>query len=111
MPKPGDVVTVDFPGAQGIKRRPVVIVSSDAYHSTRPEVILAVLTTNIAASIALTNYVLQEWRAAGLHSPSVFRAFLATMPAASIMPIGHLSERDWLQIQIRLKTAIAVNEK
>jgi hypothetical protein len=33
------------------------------------------------------------------------------MPAASIMPIGHLSERDWLQIQIRLKNAIAVNEK
>ena len=44
MPKPGDVVTVDFPGAQGIKRRPVVIVSSDVYHATRPDVILAVLT-------------------------------------------------------------------
>lgn len=65
MPKPGDVVTVDFPGAQGIKRHPVVIVSSDAYHSTRPDVILAVLTTNIAASIAPTDYVLQEWRASG----------------------------------------------
>ena len=96
MPKPGDVVTVDFPGAQGIKRRPVVIVSSDAYHSTQPDVILAVLTSNIAASTAPTDYVLHEWRAADLHGPSVFRAFLATLPVASIMPIGHLSERDWL---------------
>jgi mRNA interferase MazF len=111
MPKPGDVVTVDFPGAQGINRRPVVIVSSDAYHATRPDVILAVLTTNIAASSAPTDYILQEWRAAGLNNPSVFRVFLATMSASSIMPIGHLSERDWLQIQICLRKAIAVNEK
>jgi mRNA interferase MazF len=34
MLKPGDVVTVEFPGAQGIKRRPAVVVSSDVYHNT-----------------------------------------------------------------------------
>ena len=61
MPKPGGVVTVDFPGAQGIKRRPVVVVSSDAYHASRPDVILAVLTTNIAASTTPPDYVLQDW--------------------------------------------------
>ena len=36
MPKPGDVVTVDFAGATGLKRRPVVVVSSDQYHRERP---------------------------------------------------------------------------
>ena len=60
MPKSGDVVTVDFPGAQGTKRRPVVIVSSNANHASRPDVILPVMTTNITASTAPTDYVLQE---------------------------------------------------
>ena len=26
--RPGDMVTIDFPGVQGIKRRPAVVVSS-----------------------------------------------------------------------------------
>jgi mRNA-degrading endonuclease toxin of MazEF toxin-antitoxin module len=29
MPDPGDVVTVQFAGAVGVKRRPMVVVSSD----------------------------------------------------------------------------------
>jgi mRNA interferase MazF len=36
MMNPGDVVTADFPGATGIKRRPCVVVSTDLYHQTRP---------------------------------------------------------------------------
>lgn len=31
---PGDVVTVDFPGVQEIKRRPAVVSSSSTYHAT-----------------------------------------------------------------------------
>lgn len=31
MPDPGDVVTVDFTGAAGVKRRPAVVVSSLLY--------------------------------------------------------------------------------
>lgn len=33
----GDLVTVDFPDATGIKRRPAVILSSAIYHAIRPE--------------------------------------------------------------------------
>ncbi len=29
MLKPGDVVTVEFPGIDGVKRRPAVVVSTD----------------------------------------------------------------------------------
>ncbi|WP_267879525.1 MULTISPECIES: hypothetical protein [Kamptonema] len=32
---PGDVVTVDFPGVTGIKRRPAVILSSVIYKSVK----------------------------------------------------------------------------
>ncbi len=107
MAKPGDVVTVDFPGAQGIKRRPAVVVSTNAYHDARPDVILGLVTSNLGSATSSMDYVLQDWRAAGLHSASAFRCFLATMPATSIVTIGHLSDRDWQGVQARLKLAIA----
>ena len=40
MPDPGDVVTVDFMGATGVKRRPAVVVSSERYHQHRPDLVL-----------------------------------------------------------------------
>ena len=45
---------------------------------------------------------------AGLHNPSAFRTFLATLPAPNVNVIGHLSERDWQEVQARLRIALAV---
>ena len=78
MMKPGDIVTVDFPGVRGIKRRPVVIVSTENYHSHRPDIIVGVLTTNIARATTPSDYLLQDYIRAGLRRPSAFRVFLAT---------------------------------
>jgi len=69
--KPGDVVVVDFPGVMGIKRRPAVIVSSDAYHSARPDVILGLITSQVAGSIGSTDHALADWSAAGLRLPCI----------------------------------------
>jgi mRNA interferase MazF len=109
MVKPGTVVTVDFPGAQGVKRRPALVVSTDAYHAARPDVVLAVITSQTRTATAPTDYVLQDWSTAGLHSPSAFRAYLATLPTTSIVAvIGQLSQHDWLEVQARLRIALAV---
>jgi mRNA interferase MazF len=110
MVKPGTVMTVNFPGAQGIKRRPALVVSTDAYHAARPDAVLAVITSQMRTATAPTDYVLQDWATAGLHSPSAFRAYLATLPATSIVAIiGQLSDRDWLEVQARLRVALAVS--
>ena len=108
MVKPGDVVTVDFPGALGVKRRPAVVVSTQTYHATRPDVVLGLLTSQMAGTTGPTDHILQDWSIAGLHSPSAFRAFLATLPATSVVVIGHLSDRDWQEIRARLRVALAV---
>ena len=42
---PGVVVTVDFPGVTGIKRRPAVVLSSAVYHAARPDVIVGLVTS------------------------------------------------------------------
>lgn len=39
----GDVVTVDFPGVTGVKRRPAVVLSLTKYHANRPDVIVGLI--------------------------------------------------------------------
>ncbi len=108
MLQPGDVVVADFVGATGMKRRPAVVLSSDLYHAHHPDVMLGVLTTQLGAAATPTDYVLQDWSAAGLHAPSAFRAYVGTYAASAVRVIGHLSNRDWQEVQARLKLALAV---
>lgn len=108
MADPGDVVTVSFPGVAATKRRPAVVVSTPAYHTVRPDVILGLLTTQVGKASMTTDYLLQDWIAAGLHNQSSFRSFLQTMPASQIQVIGKLSVRDWHEVQARLRLALAV---
>ena len=108
MLKPGDVVVVDFPGVTGVKRRPAVVVSSDAYHSNRPDVILGLITSQVAGAIGPTDYALGDWAAAGLRLPSLFRSFLVTVPRTAVHQVaGHLSDKDWLAVRATLATALA----
>lgn len=102
MAKAGEIVVVDFPGIQGIKRRPAVILSSDAYHQTRPDIIVGLVTSQLSSATGTTDCVLQDWRVSGLHSPSAFRSFLVT-PAH----LGRASDRDWQSIVTCIQTALA----
>lgn len=107
----GDVVTIDFPGVKGIKRRPAVVVSSSTYHQHRPDVIVGIVTSQIQKATTPTDYLLNDWTAAGLHRPSAFRTFLATLPATAATRIGHCSERDWQGIVDCLGKAIVGSGK
>lgn len=107
MPTAGDVVTVDFVGATGIKRRPAVVVSSDAYHRERPDIILGVITSNTAAAASSTDCILVDWKLAGLRAPSAFRAYLGMAVQSAVRPVGRLSPSDWLAVQNCVKRALA----
>ena len=104
---PGDVVTVDFVGATGMKRRPAVVVSSEAYNQDHLDVALCVLTSNVAS--AKTDFILQDWKAAGLNAPSVFRVYFGMALPSAVKTIGHLSAADWAGVQACLKRAVAVS--
>ena len=103
---PGDVVTVYFPGVTGVKRRPAVVLSSTTYHSNRPDVIVGLITSQ-TKGLGITDYVLQDWQAAGLRVASIFRSFIVTLPgSANSVVIGRLSERDWKGVRACVKTAL-----
>ena len=107
VPDAGDIVVADFPGAMGLKRRPTVVVSSQTYHATRPDVILGLITSQTAGAIRPTDYALQDWSAAGLRLPSAFRAFLVTLPRSAVSAkIGNVTNRDLDGIRQCVKTAL-----
>ncbi|OGO40511.1 MAG: transcriptional regulator [Chloroflexi bacterium RBG_16_57_9] len=106
---PGDVVVADFPGITSSKRRPALVISSDSYHAARPDVILGLLTGQVAAATSATDYRLRDWQPAGLRTSTAFRTFLITLPREDVVAIiGRLSDRDWEEIQTRLRLAIAI---
>jgi mRNA interferase MazF len=103
--KAGTVVTAEFQGVESTKRRPAVIVSSEAYHRERPDAILAVVTGQLGKSTSPTDYIIQDWQSAGLKKPSAVRIFLFTLPRSKITEIGELSGRDWTKVKTRLQIA------
>ena len=107
MIQPGEVVTLEFPGARVTKRRPAVVLSSVLYHQSRPDVIVGIVTSRLDAATGPTDYVLKDWSLAGLRRPSAFRVFLATLPAASVTRIGRLSDRDWREVRERVRLALS----
>ena len=108
MLSPGDVVTALLRGAIVAKSRPAVVVSTDLYQATRPDVIVCELTTQLAQVTGPTDYVIQDWRAAGLHYPTALKVYLYTIFPVRAKLIGRLSSRDWQEVRSRLRLALAV---
>jgi mRNA interferase MazF len=103
------VVLIHLAGAVSSKARPAVVVSSDVYHATRPDVVVGLLTTDVAAATTPTDYALQDWAAAGLHKPTAFRTYFDTrLQTEIIREIGQLSDRDWQEVQARVRVALGL---
>lgn len=100
--KAGTVVITYFPGVVVSKRRPALIVSSDVYNADRPDFIVAVVSSQVAKSRSRTDYILKDWEAAGLNSPSFVRLFLFSVPQHAVKEIGNLSAVDWKEVRSRL---------
>ncbi len=110
MIDPGSVVLVLFPGIQATKPRPAVVISTALHQTTHGDIILGLLTGNLAQARGPTDYVLQDFVAAGLRKPSAFRVFLTTKPPSDVSRVlGKLSDHDWAEVQSRLRLALAVS--
>jgi len=107
---PSDVVWIDFPGVVQTKRRPAVVLSSATYHSSRPDIIVGLITSQTSKSTSPTDHLIQNWQAAGLRVPSSFRAFIITLPRSAVVSkMGTLSRPDWNQVVTRVKLAMELN--
>jgi mRNA interferase MazF len=94
-----DVVIAAFPGAQTTKTRPAVVLSTAAYHEHGADVIVGLITTKSADPLRPTDREVQDWRSAGLHAPSRFRLYVATLLQRDVRVVGRMSADDWQEIR------------
>jgi len=93
----GDVLLVPFPftDQSATKRRPAVVVSSDAYHRERPDLIILAVTSQARPQAALGEAAVARWKEAGLLRPSVLKPVVATLERGLVLrKLGRLEGED-----------------
>jgi mRNA interferase MazF len=93
----GDIVLVPFPftDQSATKKRPAIVVSSDAYHRERSDLILAAVTSQVRPALALGEFALASWKDAGLLKPSVMKPVIATVERGLVLrTLGTLTDDD-----------------
>jgi mRNA interferase MazF len=103
----GDVILVPFPyrDQPTVQTRPAVVISCLSYNQ-QGDLVIAALTSHPPRGAL--DYALQDWSAAKLRLPTTVRMLLATVAETRIqMHIGHLSDRDWSEVQVRVRQIIA----
>ena len=93
----GDVVLVPFPftSQRASKNRPAVVVSSRAYNTARPDLIVMAVTSQLRPNPGSADASISGWRAAGLLKPSVVKPIFATLEQGLVLRrLGALDETD-----------------
>jgi mRNA interferase MazF len=93
----GDVVLVSFPftNQTATKTRPAVVVSSNAYNSARPDVILMAITGHLSSYPRIGEMVLAEWKKAGLLRASTVKPIVTSLEKDLVIRrLGSLEPKD-----------------
>ncbi len=77
----GDVVLVSFPFTDqfAAKQRPAVVISSEAYHQAKSDLIVMAVTSHVRAITGVGEALVQDWQAAGLLKPSMIKPIITTI--------------------------------
>jgi mRNA interferase MazF len=91
----GDIVLVPFPftDQSASKKRPAVVVSSEAYHSARIDLIVMPVTSQVRSSTAFGEVLVHDWKAAGLLKRSVIKPVITTIEQSLVLrKLGRLDD-------------------
>src|SRR5258706_12455839 len=77
----GDVVLIQYPYSDlsSTKTRPAVVISGELYHREQPDLVLGALTSNLLGATKKLDYVLKDWKSAGLRFETAFKPKLANL--------------------------------
>ena len=106
--KRGDVVLVPFPftDLRSAKQRPALVISPDTFNSTREDLLLAAITSQIPAALAADEFLIPpgDLAACGLPKPSILRLLklVALHRTLVVKRIGSLSDPALAQVSTRL---------
>jgi mRNA interferase MazF len=108
--KRGAIVLVEFGYSEGIgsKKRPALVLSTDEYHQSRQEVIVAAITSNVSRVLA-GDTLIKRWREASLLFPSMTTGILRTIKASLIVrTLGTLPQQDLRRVESNLRHALGL---
>ena len=89
----GDVILVPFPftDQSQTKKRPAVVISSNKYNQTHPDIIVMALSSNLSEPAI----PLQTWKEAGLPKATAFKSVVSTFEAGLVLrKLGKLTSND-----------------
>jgi mRNA interferase MazF len=101
----GDVVLVPFPFTDqtGTKKRPAVVVSSPAYQAQRRDLVIMAITSQIRPRPAFGEFLVAEWKTAGLIAPSAVKPVLTTIDKRLVLRrLGQLQPQDTRSLRTSL---------
>ena len=105
----GDVVLVPFPFAEARaeKTRPALVVSDPGYEAETGNLIIAQITSQEPRFSS--DYILKNWKGAGLLKPSIVRLKLATL-AASLVRYrpGRIPSAELAEVDKRLRNVLGL---
>lgn len=109
----GDVVLIPFPFSDlsATKTRPAVVISSDDFYTSRVELLLAYVSSQIVRAMPPLDYILADWSAAGLLKPSFVRPKVAAIePSLVVHRAGSLTPGDLFEVDRCLRRAMSLTE-
>lgn len=104
-----DTVLVPFPFTDQTttKKRPAIVVSSDSYNASRPDLILMAVTSQIRGGTTIGEVVITDWKKAGLLKPSVIKPVITTIERGLVLRrLGKLEERDSIALRDALRMIV-----
>ncbi len=105
----GDIILVPFPftNQKTTKKRPAVVISSQAYNAERPDLIIMAVTSQIKPIPIIGEAAIQMWQEAGLLKPSVIKPVITTIEKKLVIQqMGQLNGKDLSSLQDSLETIL-----
>ncbi len=105
----GDIVLVPFPFTDQTttKKRPAVVVNSDAYNRQRPDIIIMAVTSQMRSADYFGDVIVSDWKQAGLLKPSVIKPIFTTVEKGLVLKkLGRIVGEDRSALQKELQTIL-----
>ena len=96
MVKRGSIVLIKYPftDLSSTKKRPALVISPDKYNAM-DDLVIAFITSNLQGIERYGDYLIEQWKQAGLPLPSILRMKFATVSKDIIVKkIGHVENND-----------------
>ncbi len=84
-----------FTDQSAAKQRPAVVISSEAYHQARRDLIIMAVTSQMRSNQDMGDVQVKDWQVAGLLKPSAIKPVIATVEHSLIIKrLGKLNQHD-----------------